>query len=312
MSQPETQPTEVDAEAQALAEAQAGYAGKARAPAEPSAAAPADTADVQPAAATPLADSVPPSASTPDPEPAPDPQAAPAAASPEAVLRTELEDLKAQVKALKDGGADAATVRKMHGDIGEINRTLQQLRAGAPVGEKLTAALKRAEAVAEEYPDIAAPLVDAIKAFQEQVHTPAPAQAAPATPDPQPQEPTHAQPAEERDANGYTAVERAAIEALNEVHPDRFTIKASPEYQAWFATWKTPEYREKVNTSWNPAVVAEPFTAFKAHLAARKKTNDRLDAAVQPQGTAQTPQSSTIPDEAGFARGYAKVKRLVA
>lgn len=310
-----TQPTEAQVEAQAMADAQAGYAGKARTEVETPV--PAATAEVvQPAAGAPLADSVPPSASTPDPEPAPDPQAEPAKPSAaEAALAQQLDDLKAQVRELKSSGADAETVRRMHGDIGEINRTLKQFAAvkaaEAPADDELAATLKSAEAVAEEYPDIAGPIVKAIKALQ--ARAPAPAAPEPATPDPQPQQPTQASApvaTEERDEHGYTKVQRAAIEALDEVHPDRFEIKASPAYQTWFASWKTPEYREKALASWNPAVVAEPFTAFKAHQATLKVKQARLDAAVQPQGNAQAPTSTQLPDEAGFTRGYNRVKRL--
>ncbi len=320
MNDPVTQPTEVQAEAQALAEAQAGYAGKARAAADTTAPAPVvPAADVQPAAGAPLADSVPLSASTPDPEPAPDLQAEPAKpTAAEAALTQQLEDLKAQVRELKSSGADAATVRKMHGEIGDINRTLKQFAAvkaaEAPAGDELAAALKAAEGVAAEYPDIAGPIVKAIQAMQ----TRAPASAAapePVTPDPQQQGTTTATPpadAEERDEHGYTKVQRAAIEALDEVVPDRHAIKDTPEYQTWFAAWKTPEYRKKVLTSWNPAVVAEPFAAFKAHQAQRKQKQNVIDAAVQPQGSAQAPAATTIPDEAGFTRGYNRAKRLVA
>lgn len=317
MTDPVTQPTEVQAEAQALAEAQAGYASKARAAAELTAPAPA-TAAVQPAAGAPLADSVPLSASAPDPEPAPDLQAEPAKpTAAEAALTQQLEDLKAQVRELKSSGADAATVRKMHGEIGDINRTLKQFAAvkaaEAPAGDELAAALKAAEGVAEEYPDIAGPIVKAIQAMQ----TRSPASAAapePETPEPQQQGTTPAPTAdaEERDEHGYTKVQRAAIDAIDEVVPDRFEIKASPEYQTWFAAWKTPEYRKKVLSSWNPAVVAEPFAAFKAWQAQRKQKQNVIDAAVQPQGSAQAPAATTIPDEAGFQRGYARAKRHVA
>jgi hypothetical protein len=203
----------------------------------------------------------------------------------------------------------------MHGEIGDINRTLKQFAAvkaaEAPAGEELAAALKAAEGVAEEYPDIAGPIVKAIKAMQ--TRTPAPVAPDPETPDPQ-QQGTTTPPVdtEERDEHGYTKVQRAAIEALDEVVPDRHAIKDTPEYQTWFAAWKTPEYRKKVTSSWNPAVVAEPFTAFKVYQAQRKQKQDVIDAAVQPQGSAQAPVATTIPDEAGFQRGYARVKRHVA
>ena len=314
---PATQPTEGQAEAQALAEAKAGYEGRARAAAASAAPAPAQPAasDVQqPAAGEPLAETGTSSSAAAPAAPEqrePDPQAEPAKPTPaEAALKQQLEDLKAQVQELKASGADAATVRKMHGEIGDINRTLKQFAAvkaaEAPADDELAAALKSAEAVADEYPDIAGPIVKAIKALQ--ARAPAPAVAPePAQPDPQQQpEPTQASPSaeEERDEHGYTKEQRRAIAELDELHPDRFEIKASSEYQAWFANWMTPEYRAKVNSSWNPAVVAEPFTAFKVYRASLQRKKDRLDAAATPQGTPQSSTPSTLPDEAGFERGY--------
>lgn len=315
---PATQPTEDQAEAQALAEAKAGYEGRARAAAASAAPAPAEPAasDVQqPAAGEPLAETgTTTSAAAPAaPEQGePTPQAEPAKpTAAEAALARQLEDLKAQVRELKASGADAATVRKMHGEIGDINRTLKQFAAvkaaEAPADDELAAALKSAEAVADEYPDIAGPIVKAIKALQARAPAPAAAPEPATEPAPQQQtEPTQANASqnEEVDEHGYTKEQQRAIAELDELHPDRFQIKASPEYQAWFANWMTPEYRAKVNSSWNPAVVAEPFTAFKVYRASLKRKQERLDAAATPQGTPQSSQSSTLPDEAGFERGY--------
>jgi hypothetical protein len=292
MENTETQAAETQAEAQALAEAQAGYNGKARAqaPAEPVA------EPVQPAA---LPDQPQASASDADPGASgTEPEAQAATPDPTAAVTQQLEDLKAQVRELKASGADAETVRKMHGDIGDINRTLKQLKAlekTAPADDELVAALKDAEAVASEYPEVAGPLVKAIKALQaRQV-------AAPETPTP---EPVDVQRVE------ALAAERAAIKALDEVHPDRHQIKESQEFKAWFAT-KPPEYQKKVTSSWNPAVVAEPFTDFKAYVAARKRNKDRLEAAVTPQGLPRSAPTS-ISDEEAARIGYerARKKRL--
>jgi hypothetical protein len=287
----ETQTTEVDAEAQAIAEAQAGYLGKARAqaPAEPVA------KDVSTAA---LPDAATPASDT-DPD-EPDPQAQPTPPDPTAAVTQQLEDLKAQVRELKASGADAETVRKMHGDIGEINRTLKQLKAleKAPADDELAAALKDAETVASEYPELAGPLVKAIKAIQSRQ---------PAVPD-APDTPA----AEAVDVQKLRALaqEEAAIKALDEVHPDRHQIKETKEFKAWFAS-KPPEYQKKVTSSWNPAVVAEPFTDFKAYVAAQKRKQDRLTAAATPQGQPRA-EPTAISDEEAARIGYerARGKRL--
>jgi hypothetical protein len=294
MENTETQSAEVDVEAQALADATAGYNSKARAqaPAEP------EVAAVQ--AAQPLADSAQTaSASTPDPEEdEPDLTAEAVTPSAEAAIAQQLEDLKAQVREMKASGADAETVRKMHGDIGEINRTLKQLKAlekaDAPADDELAAALKDAETVAGEYPELAGPLVKAIRVMQARMATPAAKEettevVAPAqTVDPQ--------------RLRLQVQQEEAIKALDEVHPDRHQVKESAEFKTWFAT-KPPEYQKKVTTSWNPAVVAQPFTDFKAYVAARKRKQDRLEAAATPQGLPRaTP--TTISDEEAARRGY--------
>src|SRR3990167_4610327 len=79
--------------------------------------------------------------------PAIEPQETPEKVEPAAELPTvttladELKALKAKVAASAN---DPDTVRKMHGEIGNINRTLQQLQAkpAAPVEDDLTAAIK--------------------------------------------------------------------------------------------------------------------------------------------------------------------------
>lgn len=301
MTNPETQSAEA-AEAQALQEALAGYQGKARAQAPA-----AEVQDVkdQPAA---LAEPAP-SADEEDNDPSP-PESEPAApAQPEQpsaqdVVARQLEDLKAQVRELASHSPDAEAVRKMHGDIGNINRTLKKLKAleEAPAGDELAAALKKADEIAGEFPEIAGPLVNAIKALQSRLPSP------PAEPDP---EEESAAPAVDLEQERQKAQREAAIKALDEVHPDRHQIKETPEFKRWLAA-KPPEYQKKVTTSWNPAVVAQPFTDFKAHLAAQQRRKDRLEGAVTPQGVPSTGTPPTISDEEAARRGYerARAKRL--
>lgn len=285
-----------DEEAQAIQDARAGYEGKARAqaPAEP---------EVKAVPAQPLADSTLP-ASTTDPEDEPNLSAEAPPKADAAAVAQQLEDLRAQVRDLKASGADADTVRKMHGDIGEINRTLKQLKAlekaDAPAEDELAAAIKSAEETATEYPEIAGPLLKALKVLQSRMTT------TPAEPEKQPADslpdPTLAV---------RIAREQAAIDALNEVHPDRLTVKETPEFKKWFAAWKTPEYRTKVTSSWNPAVVAEPFTAYKQWLGAQQRKQERLEAAVTEKGTPLS-GPTTISDEEAARIGYerARGKRL--
>lgn len=285
----------VDESAQAMQSAQAGYDGKARAQ--------APAPEVQNVPAQPLAETAP-AASPKDPEEELTPPAEADKPSPITAVSTQLDDLKAQIRELKEGGADAATVRKMHGEIGELNRSLKQLtalqKAEAPAVDELAAALADAEAKAAEYPEIYGPLLKTLKVMQARMGQPAaPETAQPPTEAAKPAE-TVVDPAEQ----ARVATQTAAIKALDEVHPDRHLIRQSPEFQAWLKA-KPPEYQKRVTTSWNPAVVAEPFTDFKAFKAKQAKNQQRLDAAVTEKGVPRT-EPTTLPDEAGAQRGYAR------
>lgn len=303
MSNQETQEIAPDAEAQALQEAIAGYEGKARAqaPAEPEKKEEAELlSEATPSTSTSTSDV------EPEPDDEPPPPAEPAPPTEAEQLKAQMDDLKAHVRRLEANGADKETVRKMHGEIGEINRYVKQLATAktedAPAAEdRLAAALKKAEATATEFPEIGGPFFEAIKELQARL---------PSQPEPQetPPEPT-APPVDPQQAEELAA-RKAAIKALDEAHPDRHEIRESAEFKAWFKT-KPAEYQKKVTSSWNPVVVAEPFTDFKAYLAARKRKQERLEAAETPQGLPRaTP--TTISDEEAARIGYerARGKRL--
>ncbi len=290
-----TQPV-VDEEAQALEAAQAGYSGKARAqaPAEPEPVKPAPLAE-QPATPT-------------EPEEDADPEPAAQAVTPEKLLAAQLDDLRAQVREMRENGADAKTVRKMDGEIGEINRTLKELHAAAKANtpeevDELTAALKEAEEAAKEYPEINGPALKLLKVMQsrmaeQQKQPEAVIPAAPTAPAAQP----------EAQKSQYTKEQLAMIAALDEAVPDRQALLKDPEYNAWLAK-QPPAYQSRLKTSWNPVVAAQPFTDFKAFKAAQQRKKDRLEAAVTPQGTPQQAQPTTLPDAEGARIGYERARR---
>jgi hypothetical protein len=208
-------------------------------------------------------------------------------------LADELKALKAKVGA--SSGEPAEAVRRLHGEIGNINRTLKQLQAVkpvAPVNDELTAAMREAEQVAEEFPELAGPILKLLKTSMAGQ--------------------TAQGPAIDIDQRVTTAVteirQREALEALTEEHPDWTTVRDTPEYKTWLDS-KTPEFQERFNTTWNPAVVSKGLTEFKDSLKVRERKHNRLAAAVAPQGVAQKAQPSTLPDEAGFSVGYNKGNR---
>lgn len=270
-------------EAEELAAAQAGYGKKAARGDEP----PADESNaqqqqVEQPAETPTET---PAENTPAAEPEPTVTS----------LADELRALKARVAAAPASDPD---VRRLHGEIGNINRTLQAMQKSAkaedaPVDDELTAAIKSAEAAAEEYPEVVGPLVKALKASI--ARQPA-AQAKP----------------EDIDERVTTAVSKAretdAIEALKEEHPDFETVRETPEYKTWLAS-KPPEFQTRFNTTWNPAVVARGLSEFKDSLKKQESKQNRLAAAVTPRGVPQKAGPSTLPDDAGFSVGYNKGRK---
>lgn len=283
MSEQVLEQPEAPTEAEELASAQAGYGRKTRGD-EP----PVNEPAAQPAAEEPAAEQ---------------PAGSPAAELPAAEPEPKVADLAAELKALKEKVAattsDPEAVRKLHGEIGNINRTLKALQSTstkpdeAPADDELAAALASAEAAAEEYPEVVGPLVKALKASI--ARQPA-AQAKPEDL------------AERVTAAVSKARETDAIEALKEEHPDFETVRDTPEYKTWLAS-KPPEFQQKFLTTWNPAVVARGLTEFKDSLKKQVQKTNRLATAVAPQGVPQKAGPSTLPDEAGFSVGYNKGRK---
>lgn len=214
----------------------------------------------------------------------------------------KVEDLAEELKALKlkvsSSAADPDAIRKMHGEIGNINRTLKQLQtpAAAPDSDELSAALKDAEAVAEEFPEMAGPLVKALKAAKAAID---------AKPSSGP-----VNQADQDEVIARKVIERKRlddIEALDDAHPDRKEIYASQEFKTWLAS-KPTAYQEKLQSTWNPVIAGKGLDEFKEARKAQERKQNRLAAAVAPQGMQQRAQPSTLPDEAGFAAGYSKYR----
>lgn len=267
----EVQEEVVQTEAEELASAMAGYNARGSQP-------PAE----EPEASQPETVAVEPAIDEPPPEPS---------------VADELAALKAKVKVMSESG-DSDAVRRLHGEIGNINRTIQQMQApakpAAPATDEVAEALASAESIADEFPEIGGPMVRALKALA--------ARPAAVAPVPLP------------DIDGRVAAQvtqitqRNAIEQLSEEHPDYTTVRATPEFKAWLSA-KAPEFQERFNTTWNPAVVSRGLSEFKDAQAAKIKKQGRLAAAVTPRGVPQTNGPSTIPDDQGAFNGYNR-KRL--
>lgn len=215
---------------------------------------------------------------------------------PEMNLADELKLLKAKVAA---STSDPETMRKMHGDIGEINRTLKKLQASekkpdAPVNDELTAALEAAENVAKEFPEIAEPLVKAIKAMGSTK-----------------QRATGQEPVDidARVSDRISkALEEKAVSELKDEHPDYRTIMFSADFDSWVKT-KAPELQDRIRHTESSAAASRYLTEYKNTLQAKQKKQDRLEAAVVTKGTQQQAKPSILPDEEGAWIGYNKGRK---
>lgn len=222
-------------------------------------------------------------------------EAAPVVESKPAVVEQPTVDLAQELAALKakvaTSSGDSDTVRRLHGEIGNINRTLKALQTKpeqAPADDEFAAAMKRAEAAAAEFPEVLNPVLELVKANASRQANVNPADI------------------ESRVSSAIKETRQIdAIESLKEDHPDYETVRETPEYKTWLSS-KTPEFQHRFNTTWNPAVVAKGLSEFKDSLKVKERKQNRLESAVTPQGVPAKPQSSTLPDDAGFAAGYYK------
>lgn len=206
-------------------------------------------------------------------------------------LSDELKELKARVATSQD---DADTVRKMHGEIGNINRTLLKMQTPTPVPLEAedTAELDN---IAEEYPELAGPIVKMLKANQARMaQMPA------------------SQSADEINSQVNSAIhkirESDAIETLQDEHPDYVTVRDTPAFKTWLSG-KAPEFQDRLQNTWNPAIVSRGLTEYKETLKKRQTQKTRLSSAITPQGVPQKTGSSTLPDEEGLWIGYNKGRK---
>lgn len=223
--------------------------------------------------------------------------------TPESAIAEQLNALKAQVTELRSQSGNDQAVRKLYGEIGNINRTLKQLQSAnnntAPADDELAAAVKAIDDQAKEFPEILGDVAKAMKVIHARVLQNK------QDPGPELETETAGQPAEEVPQDGYTPEQRLAIKSLDEVHADRFDVMKTQDYKAWFSSLPAGT-QTTVSNTWNPVVVAQHFTDFKAWQNSRKAKQDRLSAAVTPKGGAQRPGPSTISDEEAAWRGYNK------
>lgn len=219
------------------------------------------------------------------------------------LLEERLQSFKEEVRAIASNG-DPAAVRKLHGEIGDINRKLKQLEpkpapAPAPVDEELTAAMEGAERVAEDFQEFGGPLVTALKAVVKAGSRPQEQQGIT-------QEQINAQ-IESRAAELLAAEQdrqrNEAVSVLKVDHPDFDTLMRSPEFEAWRVS-KPAALQETIRHTENPLLAARFLSEFKETQRAQQQKQNRLASAVTPKGVAAPPAQSKLTDEEQLWAGY--------
>lgn len=228
---------------------------------------------------------------------------------------------EAELKAAlgKSGEVEArlqAEIRKNFGQIGEMNRTIKELKdslAAAPSARKLTLTKLRAD-----FPDLADALEADLSAADTATATAqAEAKTQGTTFDPDAYFAEKVGPAlAEAEAR---ANRNAEVRILKYAHPDYQTvIYADPkeglytdEFKAWNAT-QTPERQKLIQDSEDAIEIAGIVTEFKAWKAAQAKAakskKDRLENAVAPTSNGAAPPAPETDEDALMAKGYARAK----
>lgn len=207
-----------------------------------------------------------------------------------------------------------ADIRKNFGQIGEMNRVLQEVKqglsAGRGPGRKITADLLKR--VNEELPGLGDALAQDLSAIlggaeEAQANAEAKGQSFNA-------EDFYAKkvlPAlQEAEARQN---ERAELRIVKSIHRDFDTVVKSPEFGAWVKTLPADRQKEVLESK-DGFVAADAVTEFKSSAEKAKKDqqkkSNRLEAAVTPRGVPNAGAPSTDEDpEAEFNSGFKKAGR---
>ena len=222
------------------------------------------------------------------------------------LLEERLATFKEEVRAMASNG-DPAAVRKLHGEIGDINRKLKQMEPRpapqrAPVDEELTAAMLGAEKVAEDFQELGGPLVTALKAVAKAGNRPQEQQGL-----------TQEQISAQIESRAMALLEgeqqrqlNEAVTALKAEHPDFATVKDSPEFSAWVKA-KPSDLQSVIFHTENPVLASRYLSEFKDSQRTQQKKQGRLASAVTPTGVpAPTAAPSKLTPEEEVMLGYNK------
>lgn len=219
---------------------------------------------------------------------------------PQALSQEELRAALAKLNDLEQfRGQTAAETQKLHGKIGELNRTLQNVQASptAANSEAHKAALAK---LTNEYPELAETLAPL---FEGRTATTVPTE--------QIQQIVQEQVGAVRAETQQTIQQLQAQITLTRAHPDWESIPSTPEYQKWF-TAQPAEFQKQFNETWDTNFVAKGLSEFKkwksTTYAKTREKQARLDGAVTPTGVPGRGQAK-LPDTAGLSAGFNRVRK---
>jgi hypothetical protein len=194
---------------------------------------------------------------------------------------------------------------KAHGKIGELNRTLQELKGSrAGPGKVNTEALRR---LRDEYgSDLADTIASMFTPHGTDEATPA-----------QPSAPEDINAIVERRLQGEVSKLTGEFNQrlLSIAHPDWRELPRSPDWSVWFSE-KTPEQQAELRDSEDASWVAQQLTEFKGWVKAKQAANAasarsradksrRLETAVAPMGAPATSTPANIKQaQADFEAGF--------
>ena len=197
-------------------------------------------------------------------------------------------------------GLTAGELQKLHGKMGEFNRTLQNLQtSGKPAN---SAAHKAAlQKLTDEYPELAetmAPLFEA-------------AGSGPGVSTEQISEIVKQQVGQAQAETTKTIAELRAQMALTKAHPDWEDLPSTPAYAQWMKS-RPAEFQQEFNNTWDTGFVAKGLTEFKkwrdTTYAKQQTKQARLAGAVTPTGVPSRTQGR-LPDSAGLSAGFNRVRK---
>lgn len=192
-------------------------------------------------------------------------------------------------------GQTAQEMQKLHGKLGEFNRTLQAMQQ-APSAANSDAAKAARQKLTDEYPELAETILPLIvegrsSVSQEQIGQLVKGQV---------------------DASMAEARQETAAFLLSQAHPDWQTVRTTDAYKAWLPTLKDEDRQEFLNT-WDPGLVSTKLAEFKKwrddSFSKTREKQTRLTQAIPPAGVPGR-AGQKLPDSAGLSVGFNRVRGL--